>query len=107
MGKSCTKLAAEALARAERQLCIGKTSNVYRLDDGSEAGLQLIIESWEEDTDGGIRFELLKCNQDGTASDFAIVSIDKDGKVWSGPLHWYKAVEGQPLGVPILQPIED
>ena len=53
MGKSCTKAAGLALAKAEKALCIGRSSNLYRLDDLTPKGLQVIIESWEEQDDGG------------------------------------------------------
>jgi hypothetical protein len=107
MGKSCTKAAGLALAKAEKALCVGRSSNVYRLDDLTEKGLQVIIESWKEQDDGGIRFDLLKDNQDGTAdaTPLATVTIDGDGNCTSGPLYWHKAVNGQKL-TGILPPNE-
>ena len=103
MGKSCTRRAADALERAEKVLCIGRSSNVYRLDDGSEDGLQIIIESWEEDGQDGIRFDLM--NYD-TGEPFAIVTIDRDGNVVGGPLHWHKVVNTGDPGSPVLPPRE-
>jgi hypothetical protein len=103
MGRSCTKAAADALAKAEEQLCIGRSSNVYRLDDGSEDGRQVIIESWEEAEPDGIQFDLMDYD---TGERIAIVTIDRDGQVVGGPLYWHKAIIHGDPGVKVLPPRE-
>ena len=106
MGRSCTREAADALTRAERQLCIGPSSNVYRLDDGQGKQTQFLFEAWEEYDNGGMQFEVHKYSQDGnTCSPFALVRIGADGGFDGGPLIWAMALRGDTIEG-IIPPIE-
>jgi hypothetical protein len=106
MGRSCTSKAADALAKAERQLCIGRASNVYRLSDGRGNEKQFLFEAWEEYDDGGMQFEVHKYDPEGeTCTPFALVRIAADGSFDGGPLVWAMALRGDTVPG-VIPPIE-
>jgi len=106
MGRSCTRAASDALARAERQLCTGRSSNVYRLSDGRGNEKQFLFEAWEEYADGGMQFEVHEYDPVGESSKpFSLVRIGADGGFDGGPLIWNKALRGDTVDG-VIPPIE-
>ena len=110
MGKSCTKLAADALDGATKRLCLGSPHNVYRVDVGEEQYKQFHFEEWEED-DGGLKLAVYEhrlpnenepttIGKDPTAFRAVFsgtIRIGADGDFQGGPLIWAMALRNDPM----------